>query len=340
MEDTSARRPGFLSRLKDGLRGAPRGEEPVPTVRVSLNAYGKLPIYKDFISAGLTEPGAREFRNWIDRGFSHRWSADDAYRETEIPRHLFLLRLPDSGFFVSGCLWGSQDEGGLRRFPFTLFAAISEGHRGADPLTATESLEAMNRQADAVGRDFGPGGSLAAFYRAYRGAELDLPVKPPKRIIREAQSEFERLTISAFAGALFGSEAPVRWPALLAGLRSFSAEPRDDGVRALRLPLSGSPSRARELQFWLLWLRAQRLRYAVTGLLYPPGNAPGRAALLFRDLRPEDIFLLHPSRMEYPHAADFSARSGPSGEETPAGSAAPDPAPEGWDRPLSSLLEA
>jgi type VI secretion system ImpM family protein len=334
MENTASR-PGFLSRLKDGLRGTSRTEEPVPTVRVSLNAYGKLPIYKDFISAGLTEPGAREFRNWIDRGFSHRWSTDDACRETEIPRHLFLLRLPESGAFVIGCLWGSRDEGGLRRFPFTLFAAVPESHRAADPLTATESLEAMNHQADAVGKDFGSGGSLADFYRAYRGAELDLPVKPPKRIRREARGELERVTISSFAQALYGDEAAVRWPALLARLRSLAGESRDDGVRAVRLPLSGALTRAREMQFWLLWLGAQGPRDDVSGLLYAPGSSPARVTLLQRSLRPEDIFLLHPTRSEYPFAEDLSARSDPSAAPITA-----EPAPSaGWDRPLSSLLE-
>jgi type VI secretion system ImpM family protein len=339
MEDTTARRPGFLSRLRDGLRGGARaGEEPVRSVRVALNAYGKLPIYKDFISAGLTDPGAREFRNWLDRGFSHRWSADDSYRETEIPRHLFLLRLPESGVFVSGCLWGSRDEGGLRRFPFSLFAALPEGHRAADPLAATEHLEAMNRQADAIGRDFGPGGSLAGFYRAYRGAELDLPVKPHDRIRREALGDLERVPISFLAAALYGAGAPTRWPALLASLEPLSAEPRGDSARAVRLPLSGVLSRARELQFWLLWLsRGHSGRNPVSGLLYPSGTAPGRVAILFRDLRPEDIFLLHPSRTDYPFAEDFSSRPDASGpESSPVTGVAPPPA--GWDRPLATLL--
>jgi len=335
MEDASARRPGFLSRLKDGLRGDHSAAEPVPTVRIALNAYGKLPIYKDFISAGLTEPGAREFRNWIDRGFSHRWSTDEAYRETEIPRHLFLLRLPESGTFVIGCLWGSQDEGGLRRFPFTLFSAIPEGHRAADPLTATESLEALDRQADAIGKDFGPGGSLAGFYRAYRGAELDLPVKPPKRIRREAHTDFERITISTFAQTLYGGEAPAKWPALLARLQTLAEEPRDEGPRAVRLPLSGAMTRTRELQFWLLWLAGRARRNGVSGLLYAPSNTPSRVALLQRSLRPEDFFLLHPSRTEYPHAEDFSARA----DAESKGPNEPASAPEGWDRPLSSLLE-
>jgi type VI secretion system ImpM family protein len=298
-----------------------------------LNAYGKLPIYKDFISVGLTEPGAREFRNWLDRGFSHRWSADDGYRETEIPRHLFVLRLPESGVLAAGSLWGSRDEGGLRRFPFTLFATLPEGHRVADPLTATESLEAMGRQAEAIERDYGPGGALAGFYRAYRGAELEVPVKPPERIRREARPDFERVTVSALAGALFGPEAPARWPALLSGLDAFAGGGRGDGARAARVPLSGALPRSRELQFWLLRLaRAGVKRNAVRGLLYPAGSGAARATVFLRDLRPEDFLLLHPGRSDYPYAEEIGSveAAAPEGASAPAD----------WDRPLAALLDS
>jgi len=335
MQDGAPPRPGFFSRLRDGLRGTDRtGPEPVPTVRVSLNAYGKLPIYKDFISAGLTEPGAREFRNWIDRGFSHRWSTEEGYRETEIPKTLFLLRLPDSGVFVAGCLWGSRDEGGLRKFPFTLFAALPEGHRAADPLAATEHLEVLDRQGDAIGRDFGPGGSLAGFYRAYRGAAVDLPVKPARRVRREAGADLERVTVGSLANALYGAEAAARWPSLLSELEAVGSNRGDEAAFAVRLPLSGALPRALELQFWLLWLAGRDSRRAdVVGFLCPSGNGAGRAALFFRDLRPEDILLLHPRRSGYPYAKDLAAAGAPAGGPAAA-------VPADWDRPLSSLLRA
>ncbi|MGH9369724.1 MAG: type VI secretion system-associated protein TagF [Thermoanaerobaculia bacterium] len=340
MEDSPARRSGFLTRLKEGLRvGGRAAEEPPWTFRAPLHAYGKLPIYKDFISVGLTEPGAREFRAWLDRGFSHRWAADEAYRETEIPRHMFLLRLPESGASVAGCLWGSRDQGGLRRFPFTIFVTLAEGHRAADPLAATEYLPLLERRSDAVARDFGPGGSLADFYRAFRGTEFDLPVKLRERIRREARGDLEQVSISSFAAALFGEEAPGRWPALLAGLEAISTEPRGDVARAVRIALSGGLSRARQLQFWLLWLsRSGSHRNRVSGLLYASGTAPGRAVLLFRDLRPEDIFLLHPTRTDYPYAEDLSAALASSGVLPPQSGGAP--ALDGWDRPLASMLEA
>ena len=83
-------RPGLLKRLWGG------GPEKTKTFRLPVNAYGKLPIYKDFISSGLTEPAAREFRAWLDKGFSHRWATDEGCRDAEIPPYNFLVRLPDS----------------------------------------------------------------------------------------------------------------------------------------------------------------------------------------------------------------------------------------------------
>jgi len=330
VEDAPARRPGFLSRLKDGLKGEARGkDEPVRTVRVALNAYGKLPIYKDFISSGLTEPGAREFRNWIDRGFSHLWSHDEARRETEIARHLFLLKLPESGAFVAGCLWGSQDEGGLRRFPFTLFTVLPGGHRAADPLAATEHLEIFERQADAILRRFGPGGSLAEFYRVYRGAEIDLPVKPFERIDREARAELAGFPMASLAKALFGEGAAARWPALLSGLDALGSDAGGPGAPPVRLPLSGALSRPRELQFWLLRLsRSGSRRRAVTGMLYESGVRAGRALFFWRDLKPEDFLTLESG------ASGAEPLAAASASETPPGE------PAGWERPLASLLSA
>jgi type VI secretion system ImpM family protein len=335
MQDTSPPRPGLFSRLKDGLRGSSsKGSEPVHTVRVSLNAYGKLPIYKDFISAGLTEPGTREFRNWIDRGFSHRWSSDDAMKETSIPRHLFLLRLPESGISVTGCLWGSGDEGGLRRFPFTLFAALPDGHPAAEPLAAAEHLEVLNRTADRVVSTYGPGGSLADFYRDYRGAAVDLPARSARRVARETRADLEKVTVASFASSMLGSGSPGAWPALLGRLKSI-AERRDESAGAVRLRLSGAIPRPREIQFWLLWLANESRRRPVTGMLFPADPTGCRVTLFFRDLRPEDFLLLHPSRTDYPFVEELSAI--PQSPSETASGAAPLAAD---DRPLSELLEA
>ncbi len=56
---------GFLSSFRK-----PSADDPPPTESWPLFAFGKLPVYKDFISAGLTDDASREFRDWLSNGFT------------------------------------------------------------------------------------------------------------------------------------------------------------------------------------------------------------------------------------------------------------------------------
>src|SRR5215813_9661547 len=210
MVETTRDTPGLFRRLWRSV-----GSERVKLQRFGLNAYGKLPIYKDFISTGLTDPAAREFRAWLDRGFSHRWSVDDNYRDVAIEPHSFLFRLPDGKGFVAGSLWGSTDEGGLRRFPFTLFLSFPAGQSAADPLTAVEYLSLVEARARDLREQYGAGGSLASLYQTYRGASLDCPLKTPDQIRREIQESAPETPLSTFAESIFGVSGASAWPSLL-----------------------------------------------------------------------------------------------------------------------------
>ena len=225
-ESTPPERPGLLRRLWGG------GPEKTKTFRLPVNAYGKLPIYKDFISSGLTEPAAREFRAWLDKGFSHRWSTDDGCRDAEIPPYNFLMRLADSRGCAAGSLWGSSDEGGLRKFPFTLFLSFPAAHGAADPIAAVEYLGDLERRASELRFLFGPGASLSSFYQAYRGAELDVPIRSREHVSREFRSELAGFSIGDFAESVLGSQAPRAWPQLLAATAAAA-----EGAGVLRLPL-------------------------------------------------------------------------------------------------------
>lgn len=292
MSDSTPANPGLFRRLW-------AGSEKVRTARYGLNAYGKLPIYKDFISTGLTEPAAREFRNWLDRGFSHRWSVDDRYRHAEIASHSFLFRLPDGKGCVAGSLWGSSDEGGLRRFPFTLFVSFPPGQAAADPLTAVEYLSLLDTRCQDLRDRFGPGASLASLYQAYRGAQFDCPLKSRTQIEREARSGGSSVALSEFAEAVLGAASASDWPGYVEEVAGAFAS-ASDAAGAVRIPLGGALPRAREVEFWLLWMarHGRKGKAPVCGLLYPSGSGPGRATLFFRDLRPDDFFLLHPARTE------------------------------------------
>src|SRR5262249_29762772 len=218
---------------------------------------------------GLTDPAAREFRTWLDRGFSHRWSVDENYRDVNIEPHSFLFRLPDGKGCVAGSLWGSTDEGGLRRFPFTLFLSFPAGQAAADPLAAVEYLALVEARARDIREKFGAGGSLASLYQTYRGASLGCPLKTRDQIPREVQASDAEIPLSTFAQSILGPPAATAWPALLEQVSGPSSE----RVGAIRLPLGGALPRVRELEFWLLWIARQERtkRRPFCGVLYPNG---------------------------------------------------------------------
>ncbi len=301
-DSSSSGKPGLLRRLWGS------SPEKTKTVRLPVHAYGKLPIYKDFISSGMTDAPAQEFRAWLDKGFSHRWSSDDECRDTEIPPHSFLLRMPVSKGYAAGSLWGSSDEGGLRKFPFALFFSFPKDHGASDPLAAVEYLGEVERRASELRFLFGPGSSLTSFYHTYRGAELELALHAREQIAREFRSELSAFSVGEFAESLFGDEATTRWASLLAAASSGADDPG-----AVRLPLGGRLPRAREIEFWLFWLSRQdpKGRRPVTGVLYPHGHNPGRAIFFFRDIRPEDFLLLHPTRADLPQVHEPLGRSTP-----------------------------
>jgi type VI secretion system ImpM family protein len=323
----SSERPGLFRRLLSGGSS----EEKVRTARYPLQAYGKLPIYKDFISVGLTDPAAKEFRQWLDRGFSRKWAVDEQYRETEIPAHGFLLRLPESRASVAGALWGSSDEGGLRKFPFTVFLSLPAGQPAADPLAAVHYLVPFERRCEEIRDGYAAGASLAAFYKAYRGAEFECAVKTREQVYRELKSAIGDFLVSEFAESLFGPRAAARWPAFLASLEDAAGQASGPG--AIRLPLSGVLPRSREITMWLRWLDRLdgKRRRPVTGVLYTSGRGPGRAVLFFRDLGPEDFLLLHPTLQGQTKVQDVGAPEAeapaPPPVEPPAAQVQPPSAP-------------
>lgn len=329
----------LISKLKEGFTGA---DGPPRMETCALHLYGKLPIYKDFISSGLTEEGAKEFRDWLGNGFSRRWANDEEYREAEIPLHTFLLPLPGGKRSVVGALWGSHDEGGLRRFPFTLFSVVPQGKAIADPLVALSYLEVFEERATQIRRTYAAGRTLASFYEAYRGAKIEVPVKRPVKIAEGVEKEIRDVTLADFAESLLGEDAAAAWPSFLARLRAACDAPAGDGAGAVRIPVGNLLPATVQLQLWLAWLDAEGAfgRRAPSGVLVCRAGGRSRAVLFFRELRAEDFLLLHPERSDHefveeavpvrPDAATASAGV----EEAPAA----EKRPRGWDRPLTGFL--
>jgi type VI secretion system ImpM family protein len=281
---------GFLSPFRK--RSA---DDPPPTESWPLFAFGKLPVYKDFISAGLTDDVSREFRDWLSNGFSRHWSSRDDCRPAEIPLHAFLLRLPESRKMAVGALWGSTDQGGLRKFPFALFTILPAGKPAASVLTALDYLPVFESRAREIRRKYDAGGSLAAVYQDLRGAKIEIPVRTHEQIRLRLVEALSRSRVGLFATALFGDDAPAQWSALLSGLDTAARSPTA-GAAAFRLPLANETAPFHQLQLWTLKLAmASPSAAGPTGVLYRTGGAVPCGVIFFRDTKAEDILLFHPA---------------------------------------------
>lgn len=338
----------LFSKLKDGLSGA---DGPPKLESYALNLYGKLPIYKDFISSGFTEEGTKDFRDWLGNGFSRRWSVLEEYRGEEIPFHTFLFALPGGKRTVAGALWGSHDEGGLRQFPFTLFSVLPQGRPISDPFVALSCLEVFAQKADFIRRNFLHGRTVASFYEAFRGARIEVPVKRPVRIAEGVEKEARGVVLGDFAESLFGENAVAEWPRFLTRLRTACRHSQGPGAGALRLPLGNLLPAELQVQIWLTWLEAEGCLAdrGPSGTLICRSGGRSRAVLLFRDLRPEDFLLLHPTRSDYEFVEETAPpAAGPAVPAAPATAEGakelPDPGltspPGGWESSLAVFLQA
>lgn len=330
----------LFSKLKDGLSGA---DGPPKLETYALHLYGKLPIYKDFISSGLTEEGAKDFRDWLGNGFSRRWAVSEEYTGAEIPFHTFLFALPGGKRSVAGALWGSHDEGGLRQFPFTVFSVLPQGRPASDPFVGLSCLEAFEQKADFIRRNFLHGRTVASFYESFRGARIEVPVKRPAKIAEGVVKEARSVTLGDFAESLLGSGASVEWPRFLARLKAACGHAPGAGAGAARIPLGNLLPAEVQVQVWLTWLEREGVLgdRGPSGVLVCRSGGRSRAVLLFRELRPEDFLLLHPTHTGYEFVEDtVLAAAVSSGEAPPPGDPGAVVSPAGWGGPLSVFLGA
>ncbi len=324
---------GFLSSFRK-----PAADDPPPTESWPLFAFGKLPVYKDFISAGLTDDASREFRDWLSNGFTRHWSTRDDYRSSEIPLHAFLLRLPESRKMAAGALWGSTDQGGLRKFPFALFTILPAAKQSASVLTALDYLPVFESRAREIRRKYDAGGTLAAVYQDLRGSRIEIPVRPQKQIRLRLSDTLARSRVGGLARELFGEDAETQWAALLSALDGAARRPTA-GAAAFRFPLADETSPLDQMKLWTFRLAQASPSGAVpAGVLYRTGGAALRGVFFFRDARAEDILLLHPEAIatdfveEIPPRsrrprAERSEQAAVVAESAPAGTVSAPPAP-------------
>ena len=290
-----ASRSSIFQLLKQHFTGPKRVELPV-------SAYGKLPIYKDFLRHGLAGQEAQAFKRWLDRGVSRLWAVHESYRDEEIPSLALLLSFPATGKSVLGYLWGSHDHGGLRRFPFALFVSLPAPTSSNLPLLF--ALDQVVEQASALRRKLERVSSLDAYYPLIRTSRFHLEIHGEK-VLKERLLERREPTVGDLADVFYGEDDEAdRWPALLRHLRR-SGESSGKPFSG-RLPSTGALPAAELVSLWSLLLGdSRRQARRPLQLIYSPGASYAGITLLYRDLQPEDIYAFHPEMPGYEAIDDF-----------------------------------
>jgi len=80
-----------------------------------VEAYGKLPIAKDYLRVGCSEGASAQWRDWLDRAYSG--SAGGVFPKLAWPARFLVGEA--WGEPLVGVLWPSSDAGGLRKFPIS-----------------------------------------------------------------------------------------------------------------------------------------------------------------------------------------------------------------------------
>jgi len=275
------------------------------TVELPLSCYGKLPLYRDFIRNALAGPEAQAFKQWLDRGFSRHWEAQDACREYRFGSHALVLNFPGTGRAVLAFLWGSADNEGLRRFPFAFFVSVSAS-RGSGPGPALDAAAQFARRAQGWQDDLDDFRDVDALLHAIRGRQVPLTLVDEESALERLREALTGVTVKEFAESLYGTAAPRLFPALLAWMRRLGGPGQDPPVAA-RLPGSPLLPAVQQAGLWAGLLRDERGRGPAACNVFIPlqGDAGVGPVILGRDLRPEDVLVFHPEMPGYELAEDL-----------------------------------
>ena len=226
----------------------------------SIHAFGKLPLAGDFIRYKLDSEESRGFAGWVEKGqilveAVNRSAGVKPPAAAARRRYLFAL---DQGFgrrMVAGIMHESNDKGGLRRFPFALFASLEAGGYRSRPALMPIVLDEGWRALEEKMVGFKGAAKVEDLFRGLDG--LSFPHAEPSRAEADA---LDRLLQGEKAGTFWGKVFPgakkdrrvLLFDVLVRALQPYqSARPEEASV-TLKLPLGGGPGEVTaQAAFWI-----------------------------------------------------------------------------------------
>lgn len=284
---------------------------------VRLYCYGKLPIYKDFLTLKSGRGAPETFKVWMDTGFGTDWgNSGDGPTSVVCPhRILFTPARRDKDVAVAA-IWNSHDADGLRRFPFAFFAALPKkavrrlGDKIITGLTPMwEEMESCYLALEDIS-------DVTGFYGRFRNSRVQPPPRRKARASQGTVSPWQSVTVPEVAAAVYGDKCQDSWTGLLSRLGDAISYARRTAGKtagiALRLPLAASVDGPLQIEMWLCFLRHNLGRKMDAPTVCLPQRDRGENtafSVLWRDPRPEDVCLLGDGASQYEHVEDLTDSS-------------------------------
>ena len=250
---------------------------------LAVEAYGKLPLAKDYLRVGCAEGAPALWRKWLDAGFSSGSAG-------HFPALSGPLRFATGSVWgepLVGLLWPSSDAGGLRKFPLTLLVERRAKPARTDAAAGFPVARTLWSELEALKRAGESRADGAGFLAALRGREFDLQALAPAR--------GERFDFGSFEAALAALDGGLE------GILRRLAELRRSGPRTLlRLPLAANLDHVEQAHGWLSLCTDLGLLHGVDApaAYFPaepaPEGLPGALVLATRPFQPSDVAWLAP----------------------------------------------
>lgn len=295
-------RTGIFKRVRQRLGGT-------RSVELRVSCYGKLPVYKDFLRENLAGKEAQFFKQWLDRGFGHYWGDRQDYRGTTVYPHGFLFRFPGTARYLVGYLWGSHDEGGLRSFPFSIFAFMAGGRESFPPHSVIDALAGIMTTGAQWREEAASLGSFHEFKSWSRDLRLDLKIRPEHEVVTEILERSKQVTVAEFSNSLWEEAPELKWPALVSYLMRHRDRIKSHNHNvdlAARFPTSDRIPLILQTHIWTMIVeRYDNRRERPAQLLVPTYGERAGITIMLRKLRPDDVFAFHPEMPTYEFIEDF-----------------------------------
>ncbi len=287
----------LLSKLRNLRGGSFSGD-------VVLRAFGKLPIFREYIHVEDGEGPARAFAEWLGSGHD-AWVAahTEATRGELQPARLAITMPGHESTWIVAAVWPSHDAA-PRHFPFTLFVTIPASGAPADPTGRLLNCQQVWERLDDIWSRLQPTDANAC-HAALRDARLTLAPIDAQSATQQIAADASKISWRAWLDALARQHGSVDaahwmwWLKLLAdGWSLDNAERRPVSARC---PLTGEFPMMTQAVTWLQWLEKRVFSSSrrATGpaplsIMLPASPSPAKPALTVLEGSPEphDVQLL------------------------------------------------